>query len=154
MLAETANALRAHNRYQDIICDERFPKKLLVAGEDDEVYLIEVNNPFLVRRIVVRDSRDSNFERYEEKLLRIYRKIFIHNRLGNLITWLKVNNDRNMVNRDPNTVNRGPNMYYIAISYAEATVPVSRQDVHDPIVSINEMRWKYGEWCLEREIDL
>ena len=145
LLIEIATGLRASSKHPDVIAayNMRLGNSSLVGYEDDEVYLInrlpETNHPLLVRRIVVRAPRDS--EQYKEKLLRIFRKIFIHHRLGNLVKWSY-------------TINSDLTTYYIAVSYAEATVPVSPWDVYDSRISLDKMRWDYGVQCLEVEIDL
>jgi hypothetical protein len=108
----------------------------LVGDEDDEAYLIRPSDAIregketpLVRRIVVRNPRaDRN------KLVRVFRKIYVHQYFGTLVGWFK-------------TESHGEKTYYIVISYGVDVLPVSPGDAQDSEVPLGRLRQNYIEQC-------
>lgn len=144
VLIEAAKGFPVHrsvNREEGIAaCNRRLEGDRLLGNRNDEVYLIHPflgsQNPSLVRKIVV--SGDPQSTIYKEKSLRVFRKIHIHNRLKNLIAWLRTASP--------------PYTYYIVISYKGTPVPPNA--VHDSWVPLDRMREDYDDQCFLAETDL
>ncbi len=143
ILLDLARQDRISNPAVTQACNERHSNHRLVGDEDDEAYLIRPSNAIregtvtpLVRRIVVPNPRAD-----PGKLVRIFRKIYVHKRLNNLIGWFK-------------TETPGRKTYYIVISYGVDVLPVSPGDAQDSEVPLGRLRQNYVEHCRDNRISL
>ncbi|KAF8346744.1 hypothetical protein F5887DRAFT_916525 [Amanita rubescens] len=117
-------------------CTVRLSNRRLVGDENDEAYLIRPSNAIrkgkvtpLVRRIVVRNPRAN-----PSKLLRVFRKIYVHQHFNTLVGWFK-------------TETSGEKTYYIVISYGVGVLPVSPGDAQDSEVPLGRRRQNYVDQC-------
>ena len=136
ILVELARPDRISDPAVKQACKERLPDPRLVGNEEDEAYLIRPSNAIregkvtpLIRRISVRDPQT-----YHGNLVRVFRKIYVHQQFNTLIGWFKIDTAEDKA-------------YYIVISYEGDVLPVSPGDAHDSEVPLGRLRQDYAQQC-------